>query len=232
MFIGGGGTGGALTTTVKFPFLVVSALLVAVTVTPVVVVTVGAVKSPVLLIVPTESVQITVCATDEGETLAAHWLAAPEEIGLWHVTVTPLTPGGTGGGFTGGVTLITTVPVTESCMLVAVTVIEVSEVTGGAVSMPVLAIVPLDADQVTAVLNAPLPMTATVQGSDAPDARGLAHAGTTEVTVETTGGACWIGVGWSVCPPPPQPTANKASSARNFVRMLLTPLIVLGGVPS
>jgi hypothetical protein len=142
--------------------------------------------------------------------------------------VTPVTPGGVGGGVTGGVTLTTTVPVTESCTLMAVTVIGVIEVTDGAASTPALEIVPLDVAQVTAALKLPLPVTATVQASDAPDARGLAHAGTTEVTVETTGGAGWVGVGWSVCPPPPQPTANKASSPRNFVRMLLDRLLFSG----
>jgi hypothetical protein len=110
-----------------------------------------------------------------------------------------------GGGNAGTVTLTVATPLTEPCMLVAVTVTEAAAVTVGAVSTPDEEIVPLDADQFTAVLKLPVPMTTTVHGSDAPEASGEVQLGTTEVTLEAGVG----GLGVEDIPPP-QPAATIA----------------------
>jgi hypothetical protein len=126
------------------------------------------------------------------------------------------TPGG--GGVVGGVTLTIAIPITESCTVVAVTTIEVMEVTEGAVSMPALEIVPPDEDQFTILLKVPLPVTTTEQGSDAPEANGVAQVGTTEETVETGAGDFGACVGEV---PPPQPPARIANSKAIFVLLIV-----------
>lgn len=125
-------------------------------------------------------------------------------------------------------TFTVAVPATVSCTLTAVTVMEVAAVTAGAVKTPEAEIVPPDTDQFTVLLKLPFPMTTTEQGSDAPAAKGLAQVGTTEVTADTGVGAGWLDAGGSVCVPPPQPAANRASSATNFVRMRLDHLCSRG----
>jgi hypothetical protein len=92
------------------------------------------------------------------------------------------------------------------------------EVTEGPVSMPALEIVPLDTDQLTALLKVPLPATETEQDSEAPETKGVAQVGTTEVTfdmgVAGEFGASVAGV------PPPQPTARVAHSKVIFVLLI------------
>lgn len=111
------------------------------------------------------------------------------------------------------------VPLTESSTLVAVTVIEAAAVTLDAVSTPAVEIVPADADQFTAVLKLPVPMTATVQGSDAPEASGVAQLGTTEETLEA-GVGCGFGFSVAVMPPP-QPAARTVNSKASLVVLIL-----------
>jgi hypothetical protein len=100
---------------------------------------------------------------------------------------------------------MTAAPLTESCTLVAVTVIEAATVIVGAVSTPDEEIAPLDADQITAVLKLPVPVTTTVHGSGTPEASGEAQLGTTEDTLEA--GIAGFGV---VAIPPPQPAVSAA----------------------
>jgi hypothetical protein len=97
-------------------------------------------------------------------------------------------------------------------------VIEAAAVTVGAVSTPDEEIVPLDVDQFTAVLKLPVPMTTTVHGSDAPEASGVAHLGTTDDTLEA-GVGC--GFGFSIAGmPPPQPAARTANDKASVVALI------------
>jgi hypothetical protein len=172
------------------------------------VVTVGAVNRPVCVIVPDEAAHETLCAAPAGDTLAEHWLVSPEATGLTQLTVTDVTAGGGGG-----TTLTLAVPSTESSTLVAVNVTDVAAAAVGAVNTPEAEIVPLDADQVTALLKLPVPLTSTVQVSDAPEASGEAQLGTTEVTLEAGAGGSGVGV-----EPPPHP---KAIAAPNSVTLAI-----------
>ena len=166
----------------------------------------GAVNKPVCEIdAPADTDQVTPCDAAAGVTLAEHWLVAADEIGVAQVTVTEVTAG---GGV--GVMLTIADPCTEPSTLVAVTVTDVAAVTVGAVNTPALDIVPLDADQVTAWLKLPVPVTTTVQVSDAPEASGDAQLGTTETTL----GAGSDGSGVELAPPP-HPNASVASSNVN-----------------
>ena len=116
------------------------------------VVTFGAVSKPLASMVPAEADHTTVCATVGGVTVAVHWSVAPESIvAAAHFTDTNCTgviP--TPGGGAGGITLTAVLPTSESCTLVAVTVIVVAAVTVGAVSTPVAVIAPADAVQLIA----------------------------------------------------------------------------------
>jgi len=105
--------------------------------------------------------------------------------------------------------LTITAPCTELSTLVAVTVADVAAVTVGAVNTPALDIIPLDADQVTALLKLPVPVTTTVQVSDAPEASGDAQLGTTETTLDAGTGSDGSGMELA---PPPHPNASVASS--------------------
>ena len=166
----------------------------------------GAVNKPACEIdAPGDTDQVTPCGAAAGATLAEHWLVPPDEIGVAQVTVTEVTAGGGGG-----VMLTITAPCTEPSTLVAVTVTDVAAVTVGAVNTPALDIVPLDADQVTAWLKLPVPVTTTVQVSDAPEASGDAQLGTTETTLDA--GSDGSGVELA---PPPHPNASVASSNVN-----------------
>jgi hypothetical protein len=100
-------------------------------------------------------------------------------------------------------------PGTALSTLVAVTVTNVAAATVGAVNTPALEIVPLDADRVTAVLKLPVPLTTTVQVSDAPDASGDAQLGTTETTLDAGTGSDGSAAELA---PPPHPNVSVASS--------------------
>ena len=128
----------------------------------------------------------------------------PDGTGVAQVTVTVVTTGGSGG-----VTMTVTGPGTAPSTLVAVTVTDIGAITVGAVNTPALEIVPLDADQVTAVLKLPVPLTTTMQVSDAPDASGDAQLGTTETTLETGTGSDGSAAELA---PPPHPNVSVASS--------------------
>jgi hypothetical protein len=168
-------------------------------------VTVGAVNKPVCEIdAPADTDQVTPCGAAAGATLAEHWLVAPDEIGVAQVTVTEVT-----SGRDGGVMLTITAPCTEPSTLVAVTETGVAAVTVGAVNTPALDIVPLDADQVTALLMLPVPVTTAVQVSDAPEARGDAQLGTTEATLDVGTGSDGSGIELA---PPPHPNVSVAST--------------------
>lgn len=168
----------------------------------------GAVNKPVCEIdAPADTDQVTLCGAAGGATLAKHWLVAADEIGVGQVTVTEVTAGGGGG-----VMLTITAPGTELSTLVAVTVTEVAAVTVGAVNTPALDIVPLDADQVTALLKLPVPVTTTVQVSGVPEASGDAQLGTTETTLDAGTGSDGSGIELA---PPPHPNASVASSNVN-----------------
>lgn len=109
-------------------------------------------------------------------------------------------------------TLTVTVPWTEPSILVAVKVTVAVAVTAGAVNTPELDTVPLDADQITALLKLPVPVTTTVHVSEAADASGEAQLGTTEVTVDAgVVGAGVTGAGVAL-EPPPHPNASIASN--------------------
>jgi len=169
---------------------------------------VGAVNKPVCEIdAPADTDQVTPCGAAAGATVAEHWLVAPDDIGVAQVTVTEVTAGGGGG-----VMLTITAPDTEPSRLVAVTVMDVAAVTVGAVKTPALDIVPLDADQVTALLKLPVPVTTTVQVSGVPEASGDAQLGTTETTLDAGTGSDGSGIELA---PPPHPNASAASSNVN-----------------
>jgi hypothetical protein len=166
---------------------------------------VGAVNKPVCEIdAPGDTDQVTPCGAAAGATLAEHWLVPPDEIGVAQVTVTEVTAGGSGG-----VMLTITAPCTEPSTLVAVTVADVAAGAVGAVNTPALEIVPLDADQVTALLKLPVPLTTTEQFSDAPEASGDAQLGTTETTLDAGTGSDGSGIELA---PPPHPNVSVASS--------------------
>jgi hypothetical protein len=84
----------AVTATVNLPDLVESAVLVALTMTFVFVVTVGAVNRPVCAMEPPEADQLRVCGAPAGETVPEHWLVAPEFTGETQLTLTESTAGG------------------------------------------------------------------------------------------------------------------------------------------
>lgn len=139
---GAAGGVGASTVTMACADCVLSAMLVAVTVTFVVEATVGAVKKPVGEIVPLEADQVTVVFEVFFTVAENCWLvpvAISADVGVIETDTAR-------GGLTE----------TEACALcdgsatlVAVTVTTLVAVTAGAVNMPVDEIVPFEADQVT-----------------------------------------------------------------------------------
>jgi hypothetical protein len=134
----------AETTTIALAFLVLSAALVAVTVTVVVLETVGAVNKPALETVPSVDVQLT-AVLDVPCTVATNCCVSPDD------TDTEL-------GDTATVTLAAGETETDavaafvgSATLVAVILTVVFAVTTGAVNSPLLEILPAVHVQVTAV---------------------------------------------------------------------------------
>ena len=140
-----------LTATLTLAFLVLSAELVAVTMTVVFAVTDGAVNMPFPETAPAEADQMTAVLL-EPCTEATNCCPAPDftdaEVGETDTL--------TVGGATVGTTLTTELALfVLSAELVARTVIAVVAETLGAVKTPVLEIIPAEADQVTAVLLVP-----------------------------------------------------------------------------
>jgi len=137
-----------LTVTVAVACLLVSATLVAITVTVMFALTLGAVNRPLLETVPALADQVTPWLFAL-LTVAANCCAPPEEI----LALLGETETLTGEVLTGGVTNTLAVAcLLESARLVAVTATEVLDVTVGAVNTPSLEIVPAPADQLTPVL--------------------------------------------------------------------------------
>jgi hypothetical protein len=129
--------------TVAIADFVVSVLLVAVIVAEVVVITAGAVYSPVELIVPVLAVQVTPALAESAVTVATNVCVAPPI----SVAVVGLTETLIGASVT-----VAVADFVVSVLLVAVMVAEVVVITAGAVYTPADVIVPVVADQVTPAL--------------------------------------------------------------------------------
>lgn len=146
------GLAGALagfTETLTLAFFVLSAALVAVTVTVVFVVTEGAVNIPLPEIVPAEADHVTDVLLDP-DTVAENCCPAPAVTEADVGETETLTVGVDGAMLTNALALFV-----GSAALVARTVTAVALVTVGAVKAPELVIDPAVADQVTAVLLVP-----------------------------------------------------------------------------
>lgn len=140
----------ALMATLALAFLVLSAELVAVTVTVVFDVTEGAVNMPLPEIVPAEADHVTAVLL-EPCTVATNCCPVPDFTDADVGETETLTVGAAAG-----TTLTTELALfVLSTELVARTVTEVVAETVGAVNMPALEILPAEADQVTAVLLVP-----------------------------------------------------------------------------
>jgi hypothetical protein len=125
------------------------AWLVALTVTEVVEVTLGAMRSPEVEIDPAEVDQVT-AVFDVPLTVAVNcWVPPDESVALAGETATDTVP----GGFT---VTVAEAELAVLAWLVALTVTDVEEVTVGAVKRPELEMDPAEVDQVTAVLGEPL----------------------------------------------------------------------------
>jgi len=140
---------GGFTVTVADAELAVLAWLVALTVTEVVEVTEGAVRSPEVEMDPAEVDQVAAVFDDPLTVAVNCWVPPEETVALAGEIATDTVAGG----------LTVTVAAAELellAWLVALTVTEVVEVTLGAVSSPEVEMDPAEVDQVTAVFDVPL----------------------------------------------------------------------------
>src|SRR5206468_2846058 len=167
---------GGFTATVALDFLVVSALLVAVTVTLVPALTFGAVNMPPAETVPAEADHVTAVLLVPWTVAENCWVFPDVRVVFVGETVTLIVEA---AGLTATVALAF---FEVFALLVAVTVTLVAVLTVGAANRPLLEIVPADADQVTPVLV--VPCTLAVNCFVLPDVRDVLVGETVTLMVE------------------------------------------------
>jgi hypothetical protein len=170
---------GGFTATVALDFLVVSATLVADTVTLVPALTFGAVNMPPLETVPAEADQVTAVLLVPWTVAENCWVFPDVRVVFVGETVTLIVEA---AGLTATVALAF---FEVFALLVAVTVTLVAALTVGAANKPLLEIVPADADQVTPVLV--VPCTVAVNCLVFPDVRDVLVGETVTVMGEAAG---------------------------------------------
>ncbi len=167
---------GGFTATVALDFLVVSALLVAVTVTLVPALTLGAVNMPPAETIPAEADHVTAVLLVPWTVAENCWVFPDVRVVFVGETVTLIVEAT-------GLTATVAIAFFEVfALLVAVTVTLVAPLTVGAANRPLLEIVPADADQVTPVLV--VPCTLAVNCFVLPDVRDVLVGETVTLMVD------------------------------------------------
>jgi len=167
---------GGFTATVALDFLVVSALLVAVTVTLVPALTLGAVNMPPAETIPAEADHVTAVLLVPWTVAENCWVFPDVRVVFVCETVTLIVEAT-------GLTATVAIAFFEVfALLVAVTVTLVAPLTVGAANRPLLEIVPADADQVTPVLV--VPCTLAVNCFVLPDVRDVLVGETVTLMVD------------------------------------------------